>query len=101
MSKVSVWARFDVQPGKRDEVVAQLQEAFDAVAKEPGTLLYILHTDPKNDDVLYFYELYADQDALVAHGSGEWLKEFGVKMRPLLSARPDMQILAPVGGKGA
>lgn len=100
MSKVSVWVKLELQPGKRDEAIAIIQEALDAVQSEPGTLIYVLNTDPSDENVLYFYEAYADNDALVAHGGADWFKAFGPKLGPVLAGRPSMQFLGAVGGKG-
>ena len=100
MSKVSVWAKFDLQPGKRDEAIGIIQEAIDAVESEPGTLMYLVHTDPENEDLLYLYEMYENQDALVAHGGAEWIKAFGPKLRTVLAGRVSMQFFSPVAGKG-
>ena len=62
--KVAVLAKIPAQPGKRDELVKALEAAIDNANTEAGTLLYILHTDPKDENTVYFYELYTDQDAL-------------------------------------
>ena len=64
--KVAVLAKIPAQPGKRDELVKALEAAIDNANTEAGTLLYILHVDPKDDSAVYFYELYTDQDALTA-----------------------------------
>ena len=100
MSKVSVWVKLELQPGKRDEAVAIIQEALQAVQAEDGTLLYLLHVDDKDENALYFYEMYTDGDALTAHGTSDWFKVFGPKLGPVLAGRPEMQMLTPVGGKG-
>jgi quinol monooxygenase YgiN len=100
MSKVSVWVKLDIQPGKRDEAVAIIQEALQAVQSEDGTLLYILHVDNNDENALYFYELYTGGDALNAHGSSDWFKAFGPKLGPVLAGRPTMTMVTPVGGKG-
>ena len=99
-SKVAVFARIPAQPGKRDELVKAMQAAIDHVQTEEGTLTYILHTDDKEPDAVFFYEIYADRDALAAHGSSDFMKEFGKSMRDLAGGRPELQILKPLGGKG-
>ena len=100
MSKVGVWVKLDVQPGKRDEAVAVIQEALAAVRSEEGTLIYQLSADTTDENVLYFYEVYTGQDALIAHGSADWFKAFGPKLAPVLAGRPSMTFLEPLGGKG-
>lgn len=100
MSKVGVWVKLDLQPGKRDEAVAVIQEALDAVQAEDGTLVYTLNADPTDENVLYFYEAYRDQDALNAHMGAPWFAGFAPKLGPVLAGRPAMTFLSPLGGKG-
>ena len=71
MSKVSMWVRLPLKPGTRDDAVAAIQVALDNVQGESGTEIYILHADPNDADVVYFYEKYTDSDALGAHGSSD------------------------------
>jgi len=99
-NKVAVFARIPAQPGKRDELVKAMQAAIDNAHSEAGTLTYILHTDDKEPDAVFFYEIYTDQEALAAHGSSDFMKEFGKSMRDLAGGRPELQILKPVSGKG-
>jgi quinol monooxygenase YgiN len=98
--KVAVLARIAAQPGKRDELVAALQAAIDNANTEAGTLLYILHTDPKDPDGVLFYELYSDQDAFTAHGTSDAFKALGASLRGLAAGRPELTMLTPVLGKG-
>jgi len=98
--KVAVLAKIPALPGRRDELVAALHAFIDNANTEAGTLLYILHTDAKDPDSVYFYELYADQDALTAHGTSDAFKELGKGMRDLAGGRPELTILTPVVGKG-
>jgi quinol monooxygenase YgiN len=102
MSKVSVLAKITAQPGKRDEVAALLQTVIDVVSKdEPGTLLYILNTDRKSEDVLWMYELYENRDALTAHMNGEEFKAMGPKLMELVASQPELIIGEALAGKGA
>ena len=101
MSKVSVWAKIPLQPGKRDEAVAVLSEhAIANVQGEEGTLAYILNVDPNDDSALYFYEIYADADALKTHGSSDGMKALGGLLAGLVAGRPELTILSPVAGTG-
>ena len=100
MSKVGVWVKLETKPGMRDEAVAVIQEALDAVKGEEGTLLYLLNADPADENVLYFYEAYASQDALNAHVGAPWFAQFDPKLGPVLAARPNMSFITPLGGKG-
>ena len=100
MSKVAVWVRVPLKPGTRDDAVAAIQVAIDNVQSEDGTLLYLVHTDAADEDAVFFYELYADSDALTAHSTADWFKAFGPTLAPFLAGRPSMQLLSPIKGKG-
>lgn len=101
MAKPALIAKLTAADGKRDELVAACQSMVDYVtASEPGTLVYALHTDNKNENVVYYYELYEDGDALKTHGSSERMAEFGKSIAPLLGGKMELTRLSPVAGKG-
>src|SRR5215216_5373416 len=100
MSKVALLAKITAKEGQRDALATEFRAAFEHVAAEQGTLTYILHEDANEADILWFYELYTDQDALAAHGSSEWMKQLGPKLGPLMAGRAELIFLNPIGGKG-
>ena len=100
MSKVSAIVKLTAQPGKRDELSAAFKTMLDHVESEAGTLIYILHSDNGEEDVLWFYELYTDNDALGAHSGSDTMKALGPSLAGLLAARPEMHLVTPIGGKG-
>jgi quinol monooxygenase YgiN len=62
-------AKFVLKPGKRDEALKILRPMFDQVEKEPGALLYLMHVDPSDENVIWFYERYVDDAAFEFHSS--------------------------------
>ena len=100
MSKVAIWARIPLKPGVRAEAVEALQAAIDNANGEEGTLIYILHENPADPDAVFFYDLYADADALTAHSTGDGMKVLGAILKEYGDGRPDMQVLTPLIGKG-
>src|SRR5215468_3403200 len=100
MSKVSVVAKLTAQPGKREELATSFKTMLDHVESEAGTLTYILHSDNGEADVLWFYELYTDNDALGAHSTSDTMKSMGPLLAPLLAGRPEIHVMTPIGGKG-
>lgn len=101
MAKPSILAKITCLDGKRDEVIAAFGQMFDHVrANEPGTLVYVLHEDKGDANVLWFYELYENADALTAHGGSDMMKTVGKGLRDLTAARPEIIMLNPVAGKG-
>ena len=100
MSKVAVIAKLTAAPGKRDEVVAALSGVADAVNDEPGTEVYALHFDAGDQDVVWFFELYRDNDALSAHAGSAAMKAAGPELGQLLGGPAELHLLQPVRAKG-
>ena len=88
MAQVSVIAKLVAKAGKRDELVEQLGKLVTAAGDEPGTLVYSLNLSTTEPDVVYFFEMYADQDAFAVHGKSDAFKAAGAGIGPLLGARP-------------
>jgi quinol monooxygenase YgiN len=99
MAKLAVIARITALPGKRDEVMDALRPVVAATRGEPGTLVYAMHTDKAEEDVVWFYELYADDAALAAHGGSEAMKQAGGELRGKVAGRPELHMLDLVDGK--
>ena len=95
-----MWARIPAQPGRRDELVATMQQAIDNANGEDGTRYYILHTNDSDPDAVILYELYEDESALTAHGSSDAFKALGASLRDVAGGRPELTRLTPVIGKG-
>ncbi|MCU1501401.1 MAG: hypothetical protein JWM12_755 [Ilumatobacteraceae bacterium] len=100
MAQVAVLAKITAQPGKRDDLAKVAQQALENVKAESGTQYYILHADDKDENVLWFYELYTGKDALDHHMGTDAFKALGPLMAPFVGARPELTFLTPIGGKG-
>lgn len=100
MPKVAMVAKLTAADGKRDELASVLEKIFPAVEQEAGTEVYVLHDDRGDPNVLWFYELYSDSDALGVHGSSDAMKEMLGGLSGLIGAAPEMHMLEPRRGKG-
>jgi quinol monooxygenase YgiN len=100
MPKVAMIAKLTAVDGKRDELAAVLEKIFPAVEQEAGTEAYILNEDLGDDNVLWFYEMYTDDDALGAHSSSDAMKEMLGGLGGLVGAAPEMHIVRPRRAKG-
>lgn len=89
---LAVVAKLTVQEGKEEEFKAAGAEMVAAVkANEAGrTLQYTLAQSQKTATEFYFLELYADADALAAHGKTPHMAAFGGKIGGLLGGRPEI-----------
>jgi quinol monooxygenase YgiN len=101
MPQVAVIAKIRSAPGKRAELAKEFGTALSEVENEAGTLTYILHEDQKDEDLLWFYETYSDQDALKAHGSSEWMRRSGRSSGRSWAAVPSFTFLNPSAARGS
>jgi quinol monooxygenase YgiN len=83
MTERIMFATMKAQPGKRDELKAVFDSMFVQAATEGGTLSYTL-AEGDEDDVLYFWEHYADQSAMDTHMASDALGAVHGKLAGLL-----------------
>lgn len=100
MSKIAILAKLTAQEGKREDLVAAIKLALPKADDEAGTLVYTCHTDETDQNAVWFYELYSDEDAMKAHMGGEVIKTMMPALGGLLGAPPEMHRITPFGGKG-
>lgn len=100
MPKVAMIAKLTAADGKREDLATALEKIFPAVEQEGGTELYILNEDQQDANVIWFYELYSDNDALATHGGSDAMKEMGAGLAGLLGGAPEMHFLQPRRAKG-
>jgi quinol monooxygenase YgiN len=99
MSKVSLMAKLTAHEGKGDELVAAFDGLFAHVETEPGTEVYVLNRSAQDPDTFFFFELYADGDALTAHGGSDTMKAAGASFGPLIK-ESELLVGAPIKGIG-
>jgi quinol monooxygenase YgiN len=62
--------------GRERELETQLRALIEPTRKEPGCLVYELHSDPENPGKFMFYEKFRSQTALDEHVSSPHFKKF-------------------------
>lgn len=91
---IGIIATLKVQDGKGPELEAVFKELAKLVrANEPGCHAYELTKSRSDPNTYKVLELYADQDAVAAHGGSAHFKEHSPKMGPFLAGRPDVELL--------
>jgi quinol monooxygenase YgiN len=100
MSKPSFFAKLTAKPGKRDEVVAAFDKMLSAVADEAGTLVYSVHLDNADENALWIFELYTDDEAMAAHSSSAAMATLFGDISQLLGDGPLLVPTTSNGGKG-
>jgi len=91
--------RFEVLDGHEDSFDALTAETLDAIRREePGTLVYITHSEPASPGVRVFYELYRDRAAFKTHESTLDVRRFLAERGQHLRRDPDVWLVEPLGG---
>jgi quinol monooxygenase YgiN len=94
MAEIAMIVKLPAAAGKTDELLAAVQKLVAAAEGEPGTLQYVVHTEDADPDVVWFYELYADKDALDAHSGSTAMAEAMQSFGGLLGGAPEMHALS-------
>ena len=97
---IVIFSRLEAPPGRRDELLAAFGALHDAVAAEAETVVFAMHAARDDPDVVLFYEVYADDDALAAHRDGDALRSVVPQLGALLARAPDITYATPVRVKG-
>ena len=100
MSKVVVAVKLRIKSGQRDAFTEAVKPGLATAQSESGTLTYIFHHDAVDADVVWFYEMYADQDSLNAHMGSDAFKAFSKSLGDFVDGAPEFNFLSPIGGKG-
>lgn len=101
MAKTGLIARLPTQPGRRDEVIATFDAMLTQVAGEHGTEHYIVSKDSGDENLLWVWELYSDDEAMAAHSSSDAMKALLKTMGVLLDDGVGLHVVKPVRAKGA
>ena len=89
---LAVIAKLNVKEDKGPEFEKVMLDLAEKVtANEPGNHLYQLCKDAEGNYVVM--ELYADAEALEAHGKSEHFKAAGAEFAGLMGGAPDIQRL--------
>jgi quinol monooxygenase YgiN len=100
MTKVAVFSRLRARPGARQRLIECLAPLVDAARDEPATERYVIHTSTTDPDVVWFYELYRDDDGLAVHRESAAVQQVVPQLADLLAEPPDISFATPLRGKG-
>lgn len=90
MAPIAIFTRLTARPGRRAELIAAFTPLLEAVAREPGTEVFVMHTARDETDVVLFYEAYRDEAALATHRESEAVRSIVPLLGALLVAPPEI-----------
>lgn len=92
--------KFHAQPGKRDELLAILLDAAEALRENKDCLLYLLNTSDMEPDAIWSNEIWTSKAAHDASLEPDDVKVLIRQALPLIAGAPERTELAVKGGKG-
>jgi len=95
--RIAVVARMVAKAGRREELLKEVAPMLDVAATEDGTLAYVVHRDAVDHDAIWFYEVYRDHDARLAHQRSVTYRKLAERTPELLASTPDVWPLTPAG----
>ena len=76
-----VFATFRPRADKVDELRATLDTMIENTRQEPGCEVYDLYRSGEGETVFHLFERYQDADALEAHRSAEYYKNYRAELQ--------------------
>jgi quinol monooxygenase YgiN len=80
----------------RPALLEVLNKYVDRLDEEPGTEFYTLSIDPDSDNLVWLYQVYANDEAQVEHQQAPALAELLPAMQDLLNEPPAILRMSPL-----
>ena len=87
---IAIFTRLVAKSGRRDELVAVLEELAQSTRAEPGNEQFVTHAARDEPDVVLGYELFTDDAAMEAHRATDAVRIARERLDDLLSAPPEI-----------
>ena len=92
----SLLVRLTCQDGMRPAMLDILNTYADGLEEEPGTEMFMVHLDPDDENNVWLYETFLDDNAALAHRSTEGFAKMMNDMPPLLEGPPAILRMEPL-----
>jgi quinol monooxygenase YgiN len=93
---IALIAKMKIKEGKMDEAADLFRGLTAKVGGENGTVSYAVCRDKAHPDLLVVIERYRDAEAIQAHSSTPYFREFSVAVAPFLDGRAEISILEEI-----
>lgn len=100
MSQVAVIVKLKIKEGQRDAMTIAVMPGIETAKAESGTNIYVFHHDATDANVVWFYELYENQDAANLHMGSDAFKNWSKSLAHFVDGAPEFSFITPIGGKG-
>ncbi|MEE2875200.1 MAG: putative quinol monooxygenase [Chloroflexota bacterium] len=88
---ITIFAKLQAAEGKEDEFRSAIETMVAAVSEnEPDVMKYALHEVDSSPGTFLLHEVYANDEALKAHGQTDHMKAFGQTLKGISGGRPEI-----------
>ena len=88
--------RLTAQNGQRAALLDLLNTYADGISEEPGTEMYMVSVDPDDENLVWLYEIFFDEDAEIAHRQSQGFAELMLKLPQYLDGSPGILRMQPL-----
>ena len=92
----SLMVRLTAVAGMRPALLDLLNTYADGLAEEPGTELFIVSLDPDDANIVWLYEIFADEEAENAHRASQGFAHLMSAMPEMLEGQPAVLRTVPL-----
>jgi quinol monooxygenase YgiN len=82
--------------GRREDVLRMLANYANTLDGEPGTTLYVAAADAQDEDVVWLWEEFEDEDAVRGHFEHDFFRALQLELGELLAGPAAIRPLVPV-----
>lgn len=94
--RVGLFVRLEANPGARPALLDALHRYTDQLVEEPDTELFLISLDPDNEDVVWLYEWFPDEEGLKRHQTAETFATLVNEVPDLLASPPGLLRVDPL-----
>jgi len=94
--RIGLLVRIQSHPGARLALLDALNDYCENLDQEPGTEAFMIALDPSDEDVIWLYEWFTDQEALDAHRSSDAFADLMHRMPELVAVPPGVLPINPL-----
>lgn len=94
--RIGLLVRVVANPGQKFALLDCLNDYCENLDQEPGTEAFMISLDSSDENVIWLYEWFTDQEALEAHRSSEAFAVLMNKMPTLVSGPPGVLPMNPL-----
>ena len=88
--------RIVAKTGMRPAVLELLNSYADGLGEEPGTEMFVVSLDPENEDTVWLYEMFRDEEAMEEHRASEGFHSLMGAMPAYLDGPPAVLRMDPL-----